>query len=494
MSRAQILIMHPDASTRGLLGSMLQTLGHPIEEAASDRAAVRLLEQTSFGLIIAGTDPTDEDSLEFLSYVRRKHGRTSVVLLFTEAHPERMREALQRGATTVLRYPLPATSLRAAVAQVLGASDDSQNGLRSAVGNGHGDHLSGSNGGHSPAALLASVSVVKAPLTRLTSAGWNGLVGDDQNLRQALELAASIAPTCAPVLILGEPGTGKSLLAHALHDRGPNRTGAFIEIECADVSEAQLEVDLFGRRGPGPERPGRIAQASGGTLHLSEVSALSPTLQYRLLRLIQDGEYEPSGTTETCRADVRFVCSSCEDLARLAAQGSFRQDLYYRLGVVTLNVPPLRHRGEDIERLADHFRTRFARALNKEVIGFGPEALGLLRRHTWPGNIKELEHVIQRGVVLCRGGIIEPCHLDLHRREPTSHRSTSAHLRHRAPTHIQPLKEALEAPERQLILQALEALNWNRQETARVLDINRTTLYKKMKKYGLLFDEPAWVN
>jgi DNA-binding NtrC family response regulator len=396
----------------------------------------------------------------------------------------------------VLRYPLPATHLRAAVAQALGE-----------VGEPAGLTTNG------PARLAPAPLPAAAPPEGCTGGPRNGhrpdpepeepaegpgLIGEDPKLRQAIELAAMIAPTRAPVLIVGERGTGKSLLARALHRASPRRSGPFIELDASALNEAALEAELFGRKGPAGDRPGRLAQAAGGTLFLDEVAALPPALQFKLLRLLHDGEFEPVGSNQTVRADVRLVLASREDLSALIEWGQFRHDLYYRISVVTLKLPPLRHRGDDVVRLAEHFRTRCARDLSKPVVGFGAEAIEALRQYTWPGNVHELENVIERAVVLCRGTRIEPAHLDLSRPQPPASRPMPAQGAHRAAAasapSILPLKEALEGPEKQLILQALEALNWNRQETARVLDINRTTLYKKMKKYGLLCEEPAWAN
>jgi two-component system response regulator HydG len=193
---------------------------------------------------------------------------------------------------------------------------------------------------------------------------------------------------------------------------------------------------------------------------------------------------------------VRLVLGTCEDLDDLVERGQFRPDLFYRIGVVSLNLPPLRHRGADIVQLAEHFRARYAQELAKPVTGFSPEALDLLRLYDWPGNVHELERAVDRGVRRCRGARIEPTHLALASSAPTHTPGPAVPHPPHAGTGLRPLKEALEEPERQIILQTLEALNWNRQETARVLDINRTTLYKKMKKYGLLCDEPApaWAN
>ncbi|CAN5786682.1 sigma-54 dependent transcriptional regulator [soil metagenome] len=510
MSDNRILIVHSEPSASALLSSMLQSLGHQIEEITSDRAAARRLERDPFDMVIAGVDPCDPDSLELLMYLRRKFPEVPVVLLFSVAHPERTREALQRGASSVLRFPLPATQLRAAVAQALG---------RSAV-----------NGPVPlPVSTMASSSAL-SPLTASTVGQWRFLdgqpldpppiseavvqaaraehallIGEDQSFRQAIELAETIAPTRAAVLIQGEQGTGKGLLARALHQQSHRGAGPFDEVDCGVLRGSALEVELFGRHATGrgdlfPESHGKIALARGGTLYLDEIASLSPEVQYRLLRLLQEHEYEPVGSTQTIRSDVRLVLGTTEDLAELVEQGLFRQDLYYRISVVSLKIPPLRHRGQDLERLADHFLTRFAQALGKNISGFTPEALDRLQQHTWPGNVQELEMAVERAVVLARGNLIEAGQLGL----PSGPLRSTPTSSHQAPSRrsnpgIRPLKEALEEPEKRIILQALEALNWNRQETARVLDINRTTLYKKMKKYSLLDvtveeKDPAWAN
>lgn len=496
MSQNRVLIVHPEESIRALLSSMLQTMGCRIDEAPNDRVAVRKLEQEPTDLVLSACDPADPDALELLAYLHRKHPAARCVLLFSSQDPDRVREALNWGAASVLRFPLPANHLRAAVAQAMGLTESrpatpkptASNGSYVAVAKPEPPravvcHSNGYTPHHEPVAL----------------ADFAGLVGQDTNLRQAVELAASIAGTRAPVLLIGEPGTGKTLLARTIHRHSNRREGPLVELECADNRVDVLEVELFGQVLPdGRLRPGKLAHAQGGTLYIHEVAALSPSLQARLLRVIQEGEFEPVGSARPAKADVRFVLASREDLVSLVERDQFRADLYYRISVVSLNLPPLRHRGDDIARLAEHFRARFAREIGRPVSGFTPEAVDMLRHHDWPGNVLELENVVERAVVHCWGPRIDATHLELHsvRPERPIVRQVAPPVPSGRPSAagILPLKEALEIPERQLILQALEALNWNRQETARVLDINRTTLYKKMKKYGLLFDEPVWAN
>jgi two-component system response regulator HydG len=471
MSQMHLLIVHPDSSVRALLISMLQTLGHRLTEAANDRVAVRMIETDPADLVLCSADPADPDAFEFLVYLRRKSSRTPVILIWEGCHPERTREALQRGAASVLKFPLPATHLRAAVAQALGEPEPPQAHVYQqaraglAVASPPRDRPRTDD----PPARSFDPPQVEPPV----------VVGRDPALRQALELAETIAPSRTPVLIAGERGTGKSLLARLIHSRSPRHDAALVELSCASVPNGALEVELFGRKGGFSEadQPGKVALAHGGTLVLDEVENLSPALQFKLLRLIQHGEFEPAGSTQTIRVDLRLIVTTAEDLHSLVEQDRFRRDLYYRISVVGLHLPPLRDRKGDLDELADHFRARFAREISREVIGFGFDAMELLRGHDWPGNVLELEHEVERAVLQCRGPRIDRDHLAIGQRPATPSPAKTL-----AGPGILPLKEALEGPEKQLILQALEALEWNRQETARVLDINRTTLYKKLKK------------
>ena len=491
MIQAHILIVNSDAPTQSLLTSMLQSLGHTIEDVPNDRVAVRRLERGGVHLVISAVDPADPDALELLSYLRRKHVKTPVLLLFTSLTCERAREATKLGGT-VLRYPTPATELRAAVTQALDATDE-ERADPSSIGHGTVYRAFAEPSPMAPEAVVTS---------RPSESTFTGppMIGKSQAIRQVVELAMAAASTRTPVVMNGEEGTGKSLLARTIHHNSPRADRPFVEVVCGGLDEVQLERELFGQsfgRADADgmlDRPGKVARASGGTLFLDEVSSLSPGLQRRLLRLLQDGEFDAPGSVEPTRADVRMILASRESLASLVEQGRFRRDLHDRVGIVCLRIPPLRDRGGDIESLAEHFRARFATEFAKAVVGFTPDAIDILCRHDWPGNVRELESMIQRGVALCQGPRVTSANLSLGFGPPRSGRNPAFSIRPHTPMGLRPLKEALEEPEKQIIIQTLQALNWNRQETARVLDINRTTLYKKMKKYGLLIDEPAMMN
>ncbi len=512
MSQARVLIIHPESSILALLGSMLQSLGHQIDEASNDRAAVRRLERGGIDLVVAGVDPFDPEALELLSYARRKYPKIPVILLFPGPNPERARDAIRMGATTVLRFPMPATELRAAVTQACErtfAATDGQAGHAKANGHGHAPAYGHAVNGLAPANGQASRPSPASPEFQSTSPagparpGPSGplhlILGEDPTFRQAVELASTVASARASVMILGEQGTGKTLIARAIHQQSGRREHPFLEVSCLGIDELGLERELFGQKfddAEGSERVGRLARAHRGTIHIDEVSALPLALQARLLRVLNDHEFTPQGSREVVPIDVRFLFSTRENLPALVEQGKFRRELYERINDICLKLPPLRQRGQDILRLAEHFLGRFAAEFAKPVVGLTPDALELLSGHEWPGNVRELESAIQRGVALSQGSRVTSANLAVGLAPGRSTRplaySPRPHLH--VGVDIRPLKEALEEPEKQIIVQALRALNWNRQETARVLDINRTTLYKKMKKYGLLIEEPALMN
>lgn len=511
MSKARILIVHPEPSSLTLLSSMLKSLGHEIDEAENDRVAVRLMERGGIDLMLAGVDPADAEALELLSYMRRKHRQVPVILMLSSPMPERAKEAMRLGALSVLRYPVPATELRAAVMQALAPRIENSPSASApslySIANGHSQttpsafsqspaqpqSLGGAHYPAPPAAPIATPARVEQLAREL------GLVGYDPSLRQAIELAGTIATTRTPVLIVGEPGTGKSLLARMIHTLGSRRDQEFTVFDTSAIAEAMPEPEHDGdpthvMAEAEADWSSKLNQARGGTLFIDEVSGLPDHLQVQLLHALQGHEPDGWHGHHATPQNARFLMSTGANLQGLVEQGTFRQDLFHRISVICLKLPPLRHRASDIEALAEYFRSKSAQEFGKNIIGFTHDALEALMKHDWPGNVRELEGVVRRGVVLCQGSRITSGHLSSSLSSPRSHRNGPGTPRPHLPMSIRPLKEALEEPEKRIIIQALQALNWNRQETARVLDINRTTLYKKMKKYGLLVDGPIWVN
>jgi two-component system response regulator HydG len=528
MHKLRILILYPDPAGLALLTSMLKSLGHIIEEATNDRIAVKLMERNNIDLVLAGVDPLDSEALELLTYVRRRHREVPVILLFPRLHPERGKEALRLGAMAVLKYPVPASELRAAVLQALELCEarGTETGNPAAPSSTQlppdtapSATTSSTTPDYTPTAAvrqrnltaaegaavsaLATGAIAAAALPREPQRLQSlvrefGLIGTDPSWRQVIELAATIAATRTSVLIVGEPGTGKSILARLIHLLGPKSDRQFITLEAsamADKSASQESPEsASSTRVNDPSLwANKLGQAQGGTLYLDEVASLPLDFQLNLLRELHFRDYEASTGHAPSSGDARIVMSTSENLPALIEQGRFRQELYHRISVISLMLPPLRHRGADIELLAEAFRAQYGREFHKSVAGFTRDALDVLQKHDWPGNIRELEAAVQRAIVLCNGPRITSSNL-----APilNHHRQTRAVAGSMPRPHlkmgVRPLKEALEEPEKRIIIQALQAFNWNRQETARVLDINRTTLYKKMKKYNLLIDEPAW--
>jgi two-component system response regulator HydG len=536
MHKLRILILYPDPAGLALLTSMLKSLGHIIEEATNDRVAVRLMERNDIDLVLAGVDPGDGEALELLSYVRRKHREVPVVLLFPRLHPDRAKEALRLGAMAVLKYPVPAAELRAAVLQALEQCEARQGepaapaaaqapppasassaatrplqplgpspnltlhpGMTHAGNPSHPSSSSSAGGTLSSGAMTMHLPAL-SPAQRVDLIARElGLIGNDPSWRQVLELAGTLAPAAASVLIVGEPGTGKSLVARLLHTLGLGAHYPFVAIEASAMADGfatpegeELGSPILDATNPTLNWAHKLSQARGGTFYIHEVAGLPMEIQHNLLRELQFRDFGATAAHPQLLGEVRFVMSTSENLPLLIEQGRFRQELFHRVSAVSLMLPPLRHRGTDVELLAESFRARYSQEFHKAVAGFTRDALDVLQRHDWPGNIRELEAAIRRAVAMCSGPRITSSHLAPIINHHHQTRVGSATPRPHLPMGIRPLKEALEEPEKRIIIQALQAFNWNRQETARVLNINRTTLYKKMKKYGLLIDEPIW--
>jgi Nif-specific regulatory protein len=320
------------------------------------------------------------------------------------------------------------------------------------------------------------------------------IIGDAVALREVLAKVEQVAPTHSTVLLRGETGTGKELVAHAIHINSPREAKPFVRVNCAALAQGVLESELFGHEkgaftGAVNRRPGRFELADGGTLFLDEIGELPMEVQVKLLRVLQEREFERVGGSETLKVDVRVVSATHRDLEGLIAEGKFREDLYYRLNVFPITLPPLRDRLEDLPRLVEHFVGKFNRVTGKSVRGFDPSAIGALTSYSWPGNVRELENVVERAIIVARGSDVTASDLDFGKRAVAVAAAGGSAVPQVAPSAPgsgpKPLQARLQEQERNEIVAAIERNAGNIAGAARALGINRSTLYYRLRKHGL---------
>jgi two-component system response regulator HydG len=311
---------------------------------------------------------------------------------------------------------------------------------------------------------------------------FSNIIGRSKEMKKLLETVALVAPTEAIVLILGESGTGKELIAKAIHQNSPRKDRPFIEVNCAALPETLLESELFGHEkgaftGATARRQGRFHLAHKGSIFLDEIAEMSSTTQAKILRVLQEREFEPVGSSETVKVDTRIIAATNKNLQERIKEGRFREDLYYRINVVNLSVPALRDRYDDILLLADFFLKQYAEKNRRLVKGFTPKAMDLLMRHDWLGNVRELENVVERGVILARGDMITPSEFpDNIQKLDLGNKETKIDL-----TPGRTLKDV----EKDMIIRTLEETGGNRTRSAKILGISRRTLQLKLKEYGI---------
>jgi len=451
MKRGMLLLVDDDRQVLASMADWLREQGYALDTASGCAEAIRSIDQKTYDLVLADIRLGDGDGFDILAYCQKNCPEASVIMITGYGSVESAMEAIRLGAFDYLTKPLIDDELTMAIERALSQRE-----------------------------VIEENKTLKAQLD--IRFGMENIVGADHRMARIYDMIDSVADTRATVLITGESGTGKSLIARAIHRRSSRRDKPFIEVACGALPETLLESELFGHvagsfTGATGDKTGKFMQADGGTIFLDEIGTASPSMQVKLLRVLQDFEFEPVGGSKTFSIDTRVILATNDDLHLAVTEGRFRQDLYYRVNVINIELPPLRERISDIPLLAKHFLDKVCEESGKKVHGFSDEASAALQSFPWPGNVRELQNVIERAVLLGKNDLIQL--------EDLPEQLVGANPIHVEPTVGCSLKEALESPERQIILSVLKMNNWNRHATAESLNINRTTLYKKMKRLGL---------
>lgn len=448
MAIARILVCDDETEILRYLKKLLEGQGYQVETFSSGAAVVKRLEGSlPADLLLQDMRLPDMDGLTVFSQAKRVRPDLPVVMMTAYGSIDAAVDAIKLGAYDYLTKPFPKEKILGLLGNIFEREQLKEENRRLR------ENLQGS-GGTSP------------------------LVFRSRKLREIYDFTLQVAASDSNILILGESGTGKELIASTIHQASPRRGSAFYSINCAALTETLLESQLFGHvrgafTGAFATQKGILAEADGCTLFLDEVGDMSLAVQAKLLRVIQAGEFIPVGSTKPQSVDIRFVAATNKDLEKEMREGRFREDFYYRLNVITINLPPLRERPEDVEPLALHFLDRFARRMKKEVTSITAEALQLLTGYHWPGNARELENVMERAVILARSTAITPDTLPIWKPDSSlPNTGSSGNL-------------SLESLEREHISRVFASNHHNKSRTAEILGISRKTLDRKIVEYGL---------
>ena len=449
-----ILVVDDDRAHRTMLRTLLGGWGHTVEEADDGSRAIKMVHEKPYDLVLMDVRMVEVSGLEALPDIKKFNPAIPVIIMTAYSSVETAVEALKKGAYDYLTKPLDFDELMLAIERAMDHSrlKEENRALKESLGVGF---------------------------------DTGDIIGSSRAMLKLLETVALVSPTEATALITGDSGTGKELIASAIHFNSPRRGHPLVKVNCAAITETLLESELFGHEkgaftGADRRKEGRFRLAHRGSIFLDEVSEMSVAMQAKLLRVLQEKEIQRVGGEEVIEVDVRVLAATNRDLKVEIDKGRFREDLYYRLNVVTLSVPALRERREDIPLLARHFLDTFAATNRKQIKGFTPQAMDRLLRYDWPGNVRELMNAVERGVILCRSEYVTEEDFPLSLREPGADEPDML-----AAMDL-PVDLPLEEVEKATILRTLEAAGGNKSEAARRLGITRRTLHKKLKKYGVM--------
>lgn len=435
MAGEKILVVDDEKSMCDWLEIALKREGYRVNAVQSGQEALRLFREVGYDAIIADIRMPEFDGISLLKKVREVDPTIPLIFITAYASLETAIESVRLGASDYITKPFKFVQIKSRLKELFQA----------------------------PAVERKAEFKPKE----------KEMIGKSKIFRDVLKMVEKIAKTDSTVLILGESGTGKELIAREIHAKSPRR-GEFVSINCGALPETLLESELFGHKKGAftdayRDKDGLFKVANGGSLFLDEISETSPSIQVKLLRVLQEKEIVPVGGTKPIKVDVRLIASTNRDLLELVKKGRFREDLYFRINVIPIRIPPLRERKSDIKILADHFLNLYCKRFNLPLKRISNQALKILSEYDWPGNIRELENVIERAVVLHEGNVIGPEDLP-----PIFMRKTT----------IAP-KKSIKAAEIQRIEEVLQETNWNKSKAAKILGIHLSTLYRKMETYGI---------
>jgi two-component system response regulator HydG len=449
-----ILVVDDDAPTREALATGLKKLGHEIIAAASGAEALEEVRRQMVDLAIIDLKLPDMEGTDLFEAMRIIRPEAIAIMISGAATVNDAVTALKKGIYDFITKDFRMHELRKVVSKALETQE-----------------------------ILAENQRLRQALEDRSSTGR--LIGRSEALLKVIHLVNQIAPVKSTVLLSGESGVGKELVAEAIHLQSPRRDRPLVKLNCGVLTEGLIESELFGHEkgaftGAIQQRKGRFELADTGTIFLDEISEIPPATQVKLLRVLQEGEFERVGGSQTLKVDVRVIAATNVDLEAAVADGSFRKDLYYRLNVIHLPIPPLRDRQEDIPLLALHFLDKFCLENNRAIMGVSPEAMAALKSHYWPGNVRELQNVVERAVALCQGNMIEVADLpdEVRQHSPDSDQISI------------PVGASMEQIERLAITQTLNKTGGDKELTARLLGIGLATLYRRLKDMETQEPEP----
>ncbi len=451
--KAAILVVDDEEIVRDSLASWLEEDGYRVDTAPDGPTALGKLAEQGYAILLVDLKMPGMDGLQVLAQTRATQPDAQVIIMTAYATVDTAVQAMKQGAYDYLVKPFEPEELSLMVGKLTNAQ-----------------------------ALRRENVLLRKALKRQFE--FKDMVSKSPKMEAVFELARTAAKSNSTVLILGDSGTGKELLARAIHAESPRREGPFVGVSCAALTESLLESELFGHEkgaftGAVGNARGKFEIAAGGTLFLDEIGDISPKLQLDLLRVLDAREFRRVGGSQLIRTDVRIIAATNRDLKKLVETGAFREDLYYRLNVIPVTIPPLRERKEDIPLLVEHFLAQFRVEMRKPLEGVSTEALEILMSHDWPGNVRELRNVLERGAVMARGPILTPLEL-----EPATPASPGG-------TPTNGMADSLREVERRHIEATLKQHHWNITRSAKALGIDRVTLYNKIKRYQIREDEES---